>query len=164
MKKTKEIIILALGILLLAASFFIDSSILSLFSNARNRVFDIFMMWITSFASLFVVLFFIPTLFLYREKKYNQMLFLWLSFFSSVGILFFLKLIVARARPLESIAYAGLLDYSFPSMHTLVAFAALPLVDKKFPKLRLFWILFAFFVGISRLYFSFHYPSDVVGG
>ena len=49
-------------------------------------------------------------------------------------------------------------------MHALAAFAALPILDKEFPKLRVFWILFAFFVAVSRLYFSFHYFSDVVAG
>lgn len=164
MKKVKGASILILAILLFITSFYIDSNIVTLFANTRNSFSDIFMRWFTNFASLFVVLFFIPTLFLYRDKKYSQLFFLWFSFFSSVAVSFFLKLIVARARPLESIAYAGLLDYSFPSMHTLVAFAAIPMLDRNFPKLRLFWVLFAFFVSLSRLYFNLHYLSDVVAG
>ena len=119
---------------------------------------------ITNFGSLFFALFLIPTLFSLREKKFNYVIYLWAAFFSSIIVSFLLKLIVLRPRPLISSSFLGILNYSFPSMHALAAFAALPILDKEFPKLRVFWILFAFFAAVSRLYFSFHYFSDVVAG
>lgn len=164
MKKVKNTIILILAISLLIISFFIDNQILFLFSNIGNSFFDLIMDWVTNFGSLFVVLFLIPTLFSLRERKYNYVFYLWTMFFSSAVVSFLLKFIVARPRPLSSSTFFGILNYSFPSMHALVAFAALPILDKEFPKLRAFWILFAFLVVVSRLYFNFHYFSDVVGG
>jgi len=164
MKKIKEVSILILAVLLVAISFFIDSRVLFLFKNLGNSLLDAPMVWITNFGSLFVVLFLIPTLFSLRERKFNYVFYLWFSFISSVVVSFILKVIFARARPLETINITGILNYSFPSMHALVAFAAIPILDREFPKLRLFWILFAFFVAVSRLYFNFHYLSDVVAG
>ena len=164
MKKLKNLSIPILAILLLAISFFIDKQVLFLFSNIRNPFFDLIMNLITNFGSLFVALFLIPTLFSLREKKFNYTIYLWAAFFSSIIISFLLKLIVLRPRPLTSSSFFWILNYSFPSMHTLVAFAALPILDREFPKLRVFWILFAFFVAVSRLYFSFHYLSDVIAG
>ena len=163
MKKLKNIIILFLAILLLTISFFIDSRVQSLFSNTRNHFFDFFMAIITNFLVLFFVLFLAPALFLLRRRKFNYVFCLSLSFISSVFFSLILKLVIARSRPLSG-AFFGILNYSFPSMHALVAFAALPILDREFPKLRVFWISFAFFVAVSRLYFSFHYFSDIVGG
>jgi len=164
MKKIKEVSILILAVLLVIIAFFIDDRVLFLFENIGNSFLDLTMMWVTNFGSLFVVLFLIPTLFSLRERKFNYVFYLWFSFISSVVVSFALKAIFARARPLETINLTGILNYSFPSMHALVAFAAIPILDREFPKLRLFWILFAFFVAVSRLYFNFHYFSDVVAG
>jgi undecaprenyl-diphosphatase len=162
MKKDK--IILVLAVLILVISFFMDDKILFLFGNVRNSFFDLSMAWITNFGSLFFVLFLIPTLFSLRERKFNYVFYLWLSFISSIVASLLIKYIVARPRPFEINYLFGLLNYSFPSMHALVAFAAIPILDKEFPKLRTFWILFAFSVAVSRLYFNFHYLSDVVVG
>jgi len=161
MKNKKEASILILAVLLVIVSFFIDDEIVFLFGNIKNVFLDLSLTWITSFGSLFFVLFLIPTLFSLRERKFNYIVYLWLSFISSIVFSFILKLIIARPRP---IGYIGYLIYSFPSMHAMVAFAAIPILDKEFPKLRVFWILFAFFVAVSRLYFNFHYFSDVVAG
>jgi len=100
MKKVKNTIILILAISLLIISFFIDNQILFLFSNLENSFFDLIMDWITNFGSLFVVLFLIPTLFSFREKKFNYIFYLWMVFFSSAVVSFLLKFIVARPRPL----------------------------------------------------------------
>ena len=162
-KKKERILIIAAALFLLLISFFINNKAAFLFANARNYFFDIALNWITNFGSLFFVLFLIPTLFSLREKKYNHVFYLWISFLFSVIISLLLKFIFASPRPLEG-NFIGILNYSFHSMHALVAFAALPILDKEFRKLRVFWILFAFFVAVSRLYFNYHYLSDVVGG
>ena len=49
-------------------------------------------------------------------------------------------------------------------MHAMVAFAAIPILDKEFSKLKWFWIIFAFLVAFSRIYFEAHFLSDVVFG
>lgn len=76
-----------------------------------------------------------------------------------------LKYVVARSRPsVFSFPFIDALSYSFPSMHAMVAFAALPILNKEFPKIKLVWILFAVMVAINRIYFDYHFFSDVVFG
>jgi len=77
-----------------------------------------------------------------------------------------LKFIIARPRPLGITMnfLFHLADYSFPSAHAAVAFAALPVFNKTYPKLKWLWILSASFVAFSRIYIQVHYLSDVVAG
>lgn len=82
-----------------------------------------------------------------------------------------IKSLVKEARPCQQIAHSFTLeacpgpgDWSFPSNHTVVAFAAavaLFLVNR-----RLGWVslLAAVALGASRVYVGAHYPHDVVVG
>jgi len=45
-----------------------------------------------------------------------------------------------------------------------MAFAALPIIDKEFPKIYLFWVIFALLIVFSRIYFGYHFVSDVIAG
>ncbi len=56
-------------------------------------------------------------------------------------------------------------DFSFPSGHTNAAFAAMvPLFLLGNKKISWLALVFAFLMGISRIYLVVHYPSDVIGG
>lgn len=80
-----------------------------------------------------------------------------------------LKTLIARARPCWIDQSISLLiqnptDFSFPSGHTLAAFAAATTVYLFYKRVGLFLLAWAALIAFSRLYLFVHYPSDVLGG
>lgn len=164
--KKADITILIAGILLFLGSLVIDKNIKYITDSIKNPAFDLIFGWFTGFINVFVILILVTTLFLFEEKKREWVFPLWLSFIFSVVISFILKLIIARPRPSIEIVYPliNTLDFSFPSMHAMVAFSAIPILNKEFAELKWFWILFAILVAFSRIYLNVHFLSDVVFG
>jgi len=164
--KKRDIVVYIIFILTFTISFFIDKQFLSFVALIKNPFFDIIMEWITHFGSVFVILIIMTSLFLWEERKREWIPTLWASFLTAILLCVLLKLIIARPRPTSEVIYPlfNLLIYSFPSLHATVSFAAIPILDKEFPMFKLFWILFAVLVAFSRVYFEFHYLSDVIGG
>lgn len=81
-----------------------------------------------------------------------------------------LKNLFARIRPFDINTTIELLitrpkDFSFPSGHTAVSFAAVAALmfagEKKLWKLAL---ILTVLIAVSRLYLYVHYPTDILGG
>lgn len=165
MRNLRKIWILLAGIALGVISYKFDDVINLIFKNLDIPIFDIIFGIITNFGIVVLLLVAIPSLILYRKKKKIAFL-LWLNFFISILLTLLLKLIIARQRPIEGLTYSltHILNYSFPSMHSVVAFSMLAMLITYLPKQRYFWTSFAILVGFSRVYLGFHFLSDVVFG
>src|SRR5207244_2470077 len=109
---------------------------------------------------------------LFRSGHRRQALFLITAVGGSVILNETLKLIIQRARPKLDWAIAPP-EFSFPSghsMNSLVFYVGLALVILSLRGRRPgtvaigFAICVTLLVGISRIYFGFHYLSDVVAG
>ena len=156
----------------LLLSFRFDSSIVGFISGLQNASLNKFMLLVTYAGSSIAVLFLLTSIFLYHKHKRKWLLPLWLSLLFSFIFSAALKGVFVRIRPyylgfptLQAlIQNAYLFSSSFPSQHAAVAFSALPLLNKEFPRFRFFWLAFACLVGFSRVYFSLHYLSDVLAG
>jgi len=151
------------AIIFAIASFLLDSIASEAALSVQHPILTYFMNWFTNLNSLVIVLVIVTSLFLWEERKKKWIKVVLLSFIASAMFSMMVKLLIARPRPG---LYEGFLfsQYSFPSMHAAIAFSLVPVLDKKFPKLKWFWIVFALLIAISRLYLGVHYLSDVVWG
>ena len=152
-------------ILLLLLSYKFDEQADLFFKSIRFAFLDAILGIITNFGIVTLVILIIPLIILYKKHKKLVYLIL-LTFIVSISLSFIIKLIVLRQRPIEAFAYpfVNIINYSFPSMHAMVVFSMLPLLTKYLPKQNFFWTAFAFLVAFSRVYFGFHFLSDIVFG
>jgi undecaprenyl-diphosphatase len=80
-----------------------------------------------------------------------------------------LKNSIRRVRPfnahddVENMVFP-LDEFSFPSGHTSAAFLVATVIAYFTPVLAIPMFLFAFLVGMARIYLGVHYPSDILGG
>lgn len=107
----------------------------------------------------------------FREEKQNHRFFLPVicaGVASFVLSEYILKPLVSRARPTvemgANIAGPLLSDYSFPSGHATIAFAAATVLSRIEPRWTIFLYVLALLISFSRIYLGVHYPLDVVSG
>ena len=160
MKKRYLFIIWILALIL---SFFIDKWFIDFIIALRNPILDEFMKWISYIGTSVIILFIITALFLYEERKRRWILPLIMS--ALIALLFsnIFKYVFMRSRP-DVLQLVTETNPGFPSNHATVAFSTLPILNKEFPKIKLFWIVFVFLIAFSRIYLGVHYLSDVVAG
>lgn len=152
--KNKYRIFYVFAILFIIGIFF-DKNIADFFNSHQNKYIYSFMNFISLYAFLIPLFIIIYILISLKDKK-NLIKFP-IGFLLSVGIVYFLKFIVNRARPFD----ASDLN-SFPSNHAAAVFSVLPLLKSN--KFRIIWIIFSILVMISRLYLGRHYLTDVIAG
>ncbi|MFH1134380.1 MAG: phosphatase PAP2 family protein [Nanoarchaeota archaeon] len=146
-------------------SFFLDDYILLQMSGTKSSFLIGLMEWSSYFGSTIVVLFIMTSLFLWTERKREYLPVLWLTFAATIIAVYILKFAVARARPFDLVVRdLGIISYSMPSAHAAFSFCVLPLLDKEFPPLKWFWLLFAILVALSRIVLQAHFFSDVLVG
>lgn len=101
--------------------------------------------------------------FVYEEyRNHRFILYVVLTAATVWVVTWVMKLLIARPRP--SVNAFCPTDFSFPSQHAAMAFAAatiLTMVDRK-----RWWLYFivAGLIAVSRVYLECHYVSDVVAG
>lgn len=161
-------------ILLVGIIFYFDSVIVQGISKIQTSFLDDFFMGVGAISSEIVIFFVLTSLFLWQERKRKWILPLWVTLGISAVVSFLLKVSISRARPFQ-IGIASIptvlekanhfvWNYSFPSFHSGIAFCAVPILAKEFPRLKYVWIVFAILIAFSRVYFGLHFLSDVVLG
>ena len=172
-RKDRGRIIFIISIIAMILAFIFDKSILSFIASSRTALFTDFFLGLTFVSNTIIIFFFLTSLFLWQERKKRWILPLWLTLFSSVVASFILKTFIGRARPFEfGISAVPLAlessfatwNSSFPSFQAMLAFSALPILDKEFPRFKYAWIAIASLIALSRVYLGVHFLSDVIAG
>ena len=172
MKKKEVLIISIIIVLAILCFFYFDVTISQSFENIRNYLLTDLFMGITYVSSGVIIFFILTSLFLWKEHKRKYILPLWFTLALSVIVSFFLKIAIQRPRPYQMGVVSSLLEgashtiwnFSFPSFQAMLAFCAIPILSKEFPKLKNIWVIFAVLIAISRVYLGVHFMSDVLVG
>jgi len=174
MRKNKNALIFLGVVVAFLISLKFDSEIVEGVSLIRNNFLNEFFLGITFVSSEIIIFFFLTSLFLWREHKRRWILPLWLTLGLSVIFGFLLKIAIQRPRPFQTgiVSILPALEksnylvwnFSFPSFQAMLAFCAVPILAKEFPRFKYVWIIFAGLVAFSRVYFGVHFLSDVIAG
>ena len=165
------IIFLCLAIIF---SFYFDSQIMEIIYKFRTSFLNDFFLFLEKSTSLIVVFVFLTLLFLFRNNERKWVLPLWVTFGISFILSFLLKVSFQRFRPFQNAKFSIFptlemanhltWNFSFPSLHAMIAFCVIPFLNQEYPKFKYFWIFFAIVISISRIYFGLHFLSDVIVG
>jgi undecaprenyl-diphosphatase len=127
--------------------------------------------WVTHLGSHVTVIIFLILCLIFMKKR-KTLLYLLLLYGIQSGVVYGLKFLIQRKRPLvflETLSKLSrgpgeVLDPSFPSAHTLYAFMMATLLAVWFPRYRIVFFIVAGFIGWTRIYLGLHYPTDVIAG
>jgi undecaprenyl-diphosphatase len=170
----KAVMFLSIFVILGAISFFVDKEIIVFASSLQFYELTNFFTGIILLSSEIILILFLSFLFLCSKEKRENILLLWFTMGISVAVGFFLKILIHRTRPFNQ-GLSPVLEFlfqnshftwnfSFPSFHAILLFSTLPLISKKFPKIKPFWIFLIIIFLFARLYFGLHFLSDILFG
>ncbi len=166
-----------LVIILIPIVFMYDSEIIRIVQAGHSIQLDYLFISVAFASNVFIIFFFLTSLFLWKEHKRRWILPLWVSGGLAIVVSYMVKVSVRRLRPFqqEDAAIFGSVlyflkdnyntwNFSFPSFQSMLVFSALPVLNKEFPRFKYVWFVFACLVALSRVYFGAHYLSDVLTG
>lgn len=150
----------------------LDNSILEFIQmNMRSVIGDKIMIGLTYLGNGITIWAIIGLVLIISKKyrKYGFMIVAALILCYLVGNLS-IKPIVARTRPFDAMPLLREMlimpptDFSFPSGHTMSAFASSIVIYNMNKKIGALVFILSSFIGFSRVYLYVHYPSDVFAG
>ena len=107
------------------------------------------------------------------KTKYSYAFFIFCSIFGACAVAQVLKVVIGRFRPLffEALDMTGFLPFStgwgfnsMPSGHAAASFAGLVMIGLLVPKIKWLTWTVAIVVGLSRVAYGAHWPTDVLLG
>lgn len=139
--------------------------------DLSNPVFDLFFPFWTDVQKepVFFVFLFVLLIFIIRKKNWRLLKTLLAAavttFAASRFNYYVLKEIISRPRPINSLMrILPPATYSFPSGHTVSAFALAVFLSLVLPRYKYIFLTMALLSGFARIYVGVHYPSDVAAG
>ncbi len=160
MQKTTKIL---LGLtFMLILSFYIDKFILDLIEYLRIESLNKFFIFFSKYFNYYFLAVIITLIPLFKNQKLKNLIALWTSFLAAGLLVFILKIIIQRPRPLINLIETS--SFSFPSGHTTIMFALLPIFYSNFKEYKYTWLTISLLVALSRIYLGVHHLSDIIGG
>lgn len=134
----------------------------------KHRLFLIgFSRWISRTADGYLYL--IAAVFFGLINQWQIIYLLALGFVLERSLYFVLKNKLKRNRPQQAIAgFKSIIEpsdqFSFPSGHTSAAFLTMGIISAFYPALGIILLVWAIWVGMSRVMLGVHFPTDSVAG
>jgi len=152
----KEKYLWLLGFLLVILSFSLDNYFVLDRISGLNSIIADFSWFTNGWFSLIVVGFFV------FFWKFDLIFKYFIGFGFIAGVVYGLKELIQRARPLDTILDAS--GFSFPSGHAAFAFFALGFIWNDFKKFKWVWLIVSILIVLARFYVGAHYLSDIAFG
>ena len=151
--KNKHVVFLFLAFVLMIVSFFVIDKVFFPHNKTSDAIFSIVE---ENYSYAFVAICVFLAFSFFSRKYKSKMIPEILCFLIVIVLGQLLKFFIPRPRPIPT--FAG---NSFPSNHSLVVFSLLPFFKSWHYYI---WLIICIFTAISRVYWQYHYFSDIFAG